>query len=168
MTALDGSPPKGEPDSARRRAAHLYGLVVTGSVLAAAPLELGLVRIALLLLGTLAVYWAAESYAHMIAARTVLRRSMTAHERREVFRDGVPLIAACLIPGVVLVGEAVLGVDVGTGIDIALGVNLAMLLVVGWRMSSVSGMTGLTRIGSTLLCGLLGVALAALKMGLHH
>jgi len=168
VTALDGSPMQGQPESARRRAAHLYGLVVTGSVLAAAPVDLGLARIALLLLGTLLVYWAAESYAHMIGARTALRRSMTPHERREVFHDGVPLIAACLIPAVVLLGEAVLGVDVETGIDIALAVNLAMLLVVGWRMSTVSGMTGFVRIGSTLLCGLLGIALAALKMGLHH
>lgn len=168
MTALDASRPDHQPDSARRRAAHLYGLVVTGSVLAAAPLELGLARIALLLLGTLCVYWAAESYAHMIAARTVLRRRMLAYERTEVLRDGVPLIAACLVPAVILVAEAVLGVDPTTGVEIALAVNLTMLLVVGWRMSTVSGMRGFGRIGSTLVCGLLGLALVGLKMSLHH
>ena len=51
----------------RRRAANLYGLIISGAVLATAPDDIRLARVALLLFGTLLVYWAAETYVHWIA-----------------------------------------------------------------------------------------------------
>ncbi|MBT0993534.1 hypothetical protein KIN34_04445 [Cellulomonas sp. DKR-3] len=155
-------------ESHRRRAAHLYGLVITGSVLAAAPTDLGLVRVAALLAGTLLVYWVAETYAHWVAARTVVRRALTSHEAREVMTDGLPLVTACAIPAAVLLVEAVLDVEPGTAIDVALAVNVVLLGVVGWRMGVRSGMRGLRLVLSTALCCLLGVAMIVLKLSLHH
>ncbi|GAA1732331.1 hypothetical protein GCM10009809_29790 [Isoptericola hypogeus] len=152
----------------RRGPAYLYGLVITGSVLAAAPEDLGLLRVAALLAGTLVVYWCAETYAHVIAARTHLRRTLAPHERREIAADGLPLVAACAIPGLVLLAEALLQVEPALAVDVALLVNLALLVVVGWRMSTASGLTGARRLVSTALAGLLGVAMIVLKLSLHH
>lgn len=162
-------PATDEPDeSHRRRAAHLYGLVISGSVLAAAPADLGLVRVAALLAGTLVVYWVAETYAHWVAARTVVRRALTPHEAREVMTDGLPLVTACAIPAAVLLVEALLDVQPATAIDVALLVNVALLCVVGWRMGVRSGMTGVRLALSTAMCGLLGIAMIVLKLSLHH
>ena len=73
-----------EADPHRRRAAHLYGLIVTGAVLATASDDFRLSRVALLLLSTLAIYWAAESYVHWTATRAHLRRPLSSDERRMI------------------------------------------------------------------------------------
>ena len=82
--AAAGPAPGERGESLKERAAYLYGLVITGSVLASAPPTLGLLRVAVLLGGTLLVYWCAESYAHLIAARSVARRPLHPDERRHV------------------------------------------------------------------------------------
>lgn len=154
-------------DPHRRRASHLYGLIVSGAVLATAPDALGTVRVAVLLLGTLVVYWMAETYVHWIASRTLHGRDLTGPERRQVLRDGVPLVAACTVPVLVLVGEGVLQVPTDLAVRIALLVNTALLLAVGWNMSTASGLRGGRRLLSAAMTGLLGVAMVALKVGLH-
>jgi len=162
----------GEPydvgESYEQRSAYLYGLIITGSVLAAAPEDHGPVRIAALLGGTLLVYWCAETYAHLIAARTLARRPLRWSERRQVSAAGLPLVTACAVPGVVLLVEALLQVRTSVAVDVALVVNLGLLLIVGWRMSTAGGLTGGNRLASTAVAGLLGVAMIALKLSLHH
>lgn len=155
-------------ESYEQRSAYLYGLIITGSVLAAAPEDHGLVRIAALLGGTLLVYWCAETYAHLIAARTLARRPLDDAERREVLAAGLPLVSACAVPGAVLLAEALLPVPASVAVDVALLVNLALLLVVGWRMSTAGGLTGWNRLIATAVAGLLGVAMIVLKLALHH
>ncbi|WP_282943828.1 hypothetical protein [Cellulomonas endometrii] len=165
---MAGTARQAQPRAVRRRASHLYGLVVTGSVLAAAPEDLGLARLAVVLAGTLLVYWAAETYAHWIALRTHEGRPLHPHERREVVQDGLPLVAACLVPVALLVVEAVLGVPTGLGVRLALIANVALLVVVGWRMSTAGGMRGAARVLSAAGTGLLGVAMVVLKYTLLH
>jgi len=159
---------QGQARAVRRRASHLYGLVVTGSVLAAAPEDLGLARLAVVLAGTLLVYWAAETYAHWIALRTHEGRTLEREERHEVLQDGLPLVAACLVPVAILVLEALLGVPTGLGVRIALLANVVLLVVVGWRMSTAGGMHGAVRLLSATGTGLLGVAMVVLKYTLLH
>ncbi|MFC8801390.1 hypothetical protein ACFT2C_26965 [Promicromonospora sp. NPDC057138] len=160
--------PPDTPGGYEQRAAYLYGLIITGSVLAAAPEEGGPVRIAALLGGTLLVYWCAETYANMVAARTVVQRPLRPSERREVLTEGLTLVSACAVPAAVLLAEAVLRVPTSVAVDIALVVNVALLLRIGWRMSTEGGLTGANRLVSTGIAGLLGVAMIALKLLLHH
>ncbi|MDM7856293.1 hypothetical protein [Cellulomonas alba] len=169
-TAADDAPAEPELDGGRlhrRRASHLYGLIISGSVLASAPTDLGLAHIALAVLATLVVYWSAETYAHWIAARTVHGRPLTRHEERVVVADGWPLVAASGAPVGVLLVEQLLGVEVSRGVTVALTVNLALLLIVGWRMSRAGGLHGWRHVGATLITGLLGVAMIGLKLALH-
>jgi hypothetical protein len=154
-------------DAHRRRAAHLYGLIVSGAVLAATPDSVRLVAVAIALFATLVVYWVAETYVHWIAARSHVRRDLTGPERSAIVRDGWPLVAACVIPVTVLAVESVLQVDTPTAVRIALGVNAILLLVVGWDMSRASGLTGVRLVLSTAVTGLLGVAMIVLKTLLH-
>jgi hypothetical protein len=151
----------------RRRAAHLYGLIVTGAVLGAAPDSVTLGHLVLALVGTVIVYWAADTYVHWMATRAVRGRSLDPRERREAVRDGLPLIAACTIPVVVLVAELVLSVSTERAVRIAMLVNIALLLGVGWEISTSGGLVGWRRAGSVLGTGLLGVAMIVLKSLLH-
>ena len=160
-----GSGPAGDPH--RRRAAHLYGLIVSGAVLATAGDELRLVRVAIILFSTLVIYWAAETYVHWIAARTLVQRDLTPQERREIVRDGWPLVAACAVPMLCLGLEAVVGIETAVALDITLAVNAVLLLIVGWQMGSAGGLTGFRQAIAAASAGLLGLALIALKALMH-
>ena len=154
-------------DPHRRRAAHLYGLIISGAVLASAPDEFRLVRVAVLLLGTLCIYWFAETYVHLMAARTHLRRMLTRPERRHIVVDGWPLVAASAVPLTALAIEALLGMETKVALDITLAVNAVMLFLVGWRMGRVSGLTGGRLVFAAGVAGLLGVTMIGLKTLMH-
>jgi hypothetical protein len=154
-------------DPHRRRAAHLYGLIISGAVLATAPDEFRLVRVAVLLLGTLCIYWFAETYVHLMAARTHLRRMLTRPERRHVVVDGWPLVAASAVPLAALAIEALLGIDTKVALDITLAVNAVMLFLLGWRMGRASGLTGGRLVLAAAVAGLLGVTMIGLKTLMH-
>jgi hypothetical protein len=151
----------------RRRAAHLYGLVVTGAVLGASPDGVELGHLVLALVGTLIVYWAADTYVHWMATRAVQGRRLDAHQRREAVRDGLPLVAACTIPVIVLLAELVLSVPTDRAVRIAMVVNIALLLGVGWEISTSGGLAGWRRIGLVIATGLLGAVMILLKSLLH-
>jgi hypothetical protein len=154
-------------DVHRRRASHLYGLIVTGAVLATAPDDFSIVRVALVLFGTLCIYWAAETFVHWTAARTVLQRDLTRHEQRVVVLDGWPLVAASTVPLVLLGVEALFRVETKVAVNIALAVNTGMLLMVGYQMGNAGGLRGVRLLGAMALTGLLGAAMIGLKSLLH-
>ena len=154
-------------DPHRRRAAHLYGLIISGAVLATAPDDFRLVRVAVLLLGTLCIYWLAETYVHWMASRTLLRRDLTGPERRAIVVDGWPLVAASAVPLVALALEALLGFDTKVALDITLGINAVLLFVIGWRMGRLSGLSGGRLVLAAALAGLLGVTMIGLKTLMH-
>lgn len=151
----------------RRDASYLYGLIVSGMVLATVPAEFRLARVALSLFATLLIYWAAETYVHWIATRTLVRRPLTTAERHMIVRDGWPLVSACGAPLVLLTLEAVLQVETDLAIDLALGLNALLLFVVGWRMGRAGGLSGYQLVQSAGTAGLLGIALVGLKIGMH-
>ena len=148
-------------DAHRSRAAHLYGLIVSGAVLATAPDDVRLFRVAIILFCTLGIYWAAETYVHWIAARTLVQRDLTPQERRKIIADGWPLVAACTVPLLFLAGEALLGVDTSVALNLTLAVNAVLLLIVGWQMGTAGGLAGVRLVLSAGATGLLGLALIA-------
>jgi hypothetical protein len=154
-------------DPHRRRAAHLYGLIVSGAVLATAGDELRLFRVAIILVTTLTIYWAAETYVHWIATRTLVQRDLNREERRAIARDGWPLVAASAVPLVCLGLEALLRVETSVALDLTLAVNAVLLFVVGWQMGREGGLAGIRQAIAAAAAGLLGVALIALKALMH-
>jgi len=158
-----GRVPHQGPDLHRRRASYLYGLIVSGAVLAAASESYRISRVVIAMIATLVIYWASETYVHWIAARELLQRSLTRQERRHILLDGWPLVTASAVPAVVLLVEALLKVEDSVAVDVALAVNTVLLLVVGYRMSKQSALTGWRLWFSTAIAGLLGVAIIAVK-----
>ena len=82
-------------------------------------------------------------------------------------RDGWPLVAASVVPLLVLFAEAVLDVPTRTAVNVALAVNALLLVLVGWRMGRAGGLRGARLLASATATGLLGVAMIALKTALH-
>ena len=168
---MDGDVRHTQPDEAadhlRPRAARLYGLIVSGAVLATASDEFRLVRVAILLLVTLCIYWAAETYVHWIAARSHVQRDLSPEERRRIVADGWPLVAACAVPITFLAVEALLGIETAVALDVTLAVNTVLLFVVGWQMGTAGGLAGVRLVLSVAASGFLGLALITLKTLMH-
>ena len=161
-------PVDGHGGDLRRRAAFFYGLIVCGAVLAADPENIQAWLVGVALVGTVLVYWVAETYVHWVAALATNRRGLTAAERWRTAADGFPLVLACCIPAGVVFVESVAGVSTPTAVQVALLVNVVLLLVVGWLMSPASRPLAPHRFGYAILTGLLGVAMIGLKTLLHH
>src|SRR5688572_25553276 len=167
VTGDPGTPHDHAADDHRRRAAHLYGLIVSGAVLATASDEFRLSRIAVVLVVTLLVYWAAETYVHWIAMRALVKRDLTTGERSKIVRDGWPLVAACGVPLLFLGLEALVGMETSVALDLTLAVNAVLLFIIGWQMGEEGRLEGGRRVLSAVVTGFLGVALIALKALLH-
>jgi hypothetical protein len=147
----------------------MYGLIVTGVVLVSTPEdELRLLPVALTMLGTLLIYWFAETYTYWMSARAMLQRRLIHHERMALIRDGLPLVTACGIPLAFLGVLALTGVGTARAVQLTLILNAALLFAVGWRTGRAARLTGVSLVLATVSTGLLGVALVALKASLQH
>ena len=156
-------------DHHRRSAAHLYGLIVTGAVLATASDDFRLSRVAINAdLSMVAIYWSAETYVHWSATRVHLQRDLTPGERLMIVRDGWPLVAACAVPLVALGLEALLGLETAVALDITLALN-AVLLFLTYSVGRWAGTVASPEEAafSAIAAGFLGVSLIVLKSLLH-
>jgi uncharacterized membrane protein YdjX (TVP38/TMEM64 family) len=156
------------PDAHRRRASSLYGLIIGGAVLATSGVEERLMFIALSLVTTLAVYWVAETYVHVMAERGVEGHELSRRTALTIAQDGLPLISVSAVPLGVLLVCALAGMSSVKAADWALYANTLVLLVAGYRISRDAGLSG-ARLGvSVFISGLLGLAMVGLKIALNH
>lgn len=156
------------PDLHRRRASALYGLIIGGAVLATSGVEERLGFIALSLVITLAVYWVAETYVHVMAERGVERHELSRATALTIAKDGLPLISVSAVPLVILLVGALAGLTTVRAADLALYANTIVLLVAGYRISRDAGLVGVRLAVSVTISGLLGLAMVGLKIALNH
>ena len=156
------------PDAHRRRASELYGLIIGGAVLATSGVEERLAFIAGSLVITLAVYWVAETYVHLMAERAVEGHELSRRTAGTIAKDGLPLITASAVPLVVLLVCGLAGMATVRAADWALYANTVVLLLAGYRISRDAGLTGARLVGSIAVSGVMGLAMVGLKIVLNH
>lgn len=150
-----------------RELAHaIHGLVVGAAVMVAASLhgELGQVVVAVVF--TLAVYWVAERYSHILAEGVRGERPTRAGVAAS-FRRGWPMVQVSYAPLLVLVGVTLVTGDLPPGVLAALGFSTVLLAVLGYAAARRSGVTGLAVWGWTAGTAVLGFAIMGLKLLLH-
>ena len=155
------------PPELRSVASGIYGLVVCAATLAAASASGRIRFVAVSVLVTVFVYWAAESYAHLLARRLVKRAALSRHDFEEVFAQGWPLVTASYLPLAALVLISALGGSVAVSINTALAVATLLLVAAGWTVSRASGVRGGRLWVSTAISAGFGLVMIALKNLLH-
>lgn len=144
----------------------IHGTIVAAAVLTAASLHGSLGEIVVTVLVTLFVYWVAERYSALLASgvhgRAPLRSRVVT-----VLRGGWPMIEAAYLPLVVLFAVTALSGNLQTGVISALIVSMLLLMALGSIAASRAGAKGLTAVGWTVVSGLLGLVMIALKLSLH-
>jgi len=157
-------------DEARSRvAAAVYGTILVLAVVSYMSEDdaLGAGRVAIAMLGTAAVYFAAHVYVDYLAARMTGERAGTGVLLRRVAREEWPLLHATLAPGVPLVLGAAGVFSRSTAVDLSLIVALADLVGWGYTAGRQSYGTRAGAVGSALVAVMLGYVVVALKNLLH-
>ena len=156
------------PDRGRRRAASIYGTVVTAAVIAAGGNQLTTGALAVTVVVTLVVYWLAERYAELLGEHTQAGRLPDASLVRSSLAAAWPMVTASFIPLAGLLLVRLLGGSSSDAAWVALGVTVVLLVVHGHAAATAAGLRGLRLVAVTGTAGLLGVAMVVLKTLLQH
>jgi hypothetical protein len=168
IPAEDALRPAVHATAARRRAAGIYGTIVASAVLAAGGGHLTTVPLAVTVLVTLLVYWAAEGYADLIAEQVHAGHLPTWAQLRASLAAIWPMVSASYIPLLSLLVATILGVTTRNAATVALMVAIALLLVHGWAAGRASQLRGLRLLAVTLVAGAFGIMMILLKLLVTH
>jgi hypothetical protein len=151
-----------------RRAAGIYGTIVTAAVLAAGGNQLSSLALAVTVVVTLVVYWLAEQYANLLAEHTHAGRLPSRTQIRANLSDAWPMVTASYVPVGVLLVASLLGASSVWAARVALAVAVVLLVIYGHAAGRAAGLRGVRLVGVTTAAGLLGVAMIVLKTLLQH
>ena len=169
VEAAPGSGASGDAMSpARARAAGIYGTIVTAAVLATGGGRVAVVPLALLVFGTLVVYWMAELYAEVLGEHVHEGRLPRGAELRSLVASSWHMVTASYVPLVVLVVSALLGLPVTAASYAALAATVLLLLFHGHSAGVDAGLSGARLLGVTALAGALGILMVVLKIVISH
>ncbi|HZM29949.1 MAG TPA: hypothetical protein VFB77_05635 [Acidimicrobiales bacterium] len=149
-----------------RVAASIYGTIVAASVMAAGADHLSVGEICAAVLVTVVVYWAAETYARIVAGR-ILASEAVSEAVREHARHHWRMVTASYAPLAVLLLASLFGADVSAAVLIALVFTTGLLVVLGWVAAGRAEMTGAPRLVAAAVAGVAGLVMIALKLALH-
>jgi hypothetical protein len=147
-------------------AAGIYGVIIGAAVMATSHGETS-TAVALAVLVTLIVYWAAERYARLVAERVHDGRGLTLHEVRVQLTSGWTIVTASALPLAVLVVGDLLGFDAQVAVSLALAASTLLLFGVGWEIGREASLGTGERILMAMSAGAFGVVMVVLKALLH-
>lgn len=149
-----------------RTAAGIYGVIVSSAVMAASHVN-GAVVLAMAVVTTLVVYWAAERYARLVAERIHDGRRPTWSQVRGQLTHGWEIVSASFLPLVVLEVTRLLGASLSAATLAALACSTVLLILAGWEIGRHGQLTTGERLVSAAVAGLFGVGMIAMKALLH-
>jgi len=144
----------------------ITGTVVSAAVIAAAAGHLEETHIVLAILGTAFIYWLAHLHARTLGD-AVKHRTHPVDALREALAETWPILAASLLPAVIMLIAKLVGADIRRAAWIAVIASTVLLAL----YSFFAGRRGGLGLGGSLLSGAIGAALGILvillKAGLH-
>jgi hypothetical protein len=147
----------------RRRAAGIYGAIITASVMAAAGGGLPTTALAVSVLITLVVYWLAEQYAEILGQQAAHGHLPTWPQVRHTLATSWPIVSASFAPLAALVLARAAGASPPAAANAGVAVAVALLTLHGWSASRVAQLKGWRLVGATCVATTLGLVMVALK-----
>jgi positive regulator of sigma E activity len=147
-------------------AAGLYGVIVASAVMAASHAN-GALAVAVAVVITLLVYWAAERYARLVAERIHDGHRPTWGEVRRQLTRGWEFVTASFLPLVVMIVARLLGAQVAGAVLAGLLCSTVLLGVAGWEIGRHGRLTTAERVASSVVAALFGVGMILMKALLH-
>lgn len=165
MAGIAGEAPPRSPAAAsgRRRAAGIYGAIITAAIIAAAGGKLPTLALAISVLVTLVVYWIAEEYAEVLGEQATGGELPTRASIWAALTSTWPMVSASFIPLLALVVTRVAGASASVAANVGLAVAILLLIYHGWTAARASQLRGWRFVGAVLTAAALGLVMILLK-----
>lgn len=154
-------------DPTRDASSAIFGTIITAvTIITESDGATGVDDVVLAVAVTLTLYWIAHSYA-LVLGRPDARNSFWTSAARELGAEW-PMVTACFLPLVVMVGFDVLGAGLDVSATIAVWFATGLLVVWGYLAARRAQASGGLRILSAAVFGVLGIVIIGLKSLLRH
>jgi hypothetical protein len=147
----------------KRRAAGIYGAIITAAILATAGSELHTGALVATVVITLLVYWVAEEYAELLGEQVEAGFVPSWNYIRGALAATWPMVTASFAPLVVLVLARLAGASIQVADNIGLVVAIVLLMIHGWLAARSARLHGIQLIFTTSIAAALGLVMVALK-----
>jgi hypothetical protein len=149
--------------SGRRRAAGIYGTVITAAIIDTAGGHGSTTSLIIAVVVTLLVYWLAEQYAQLIGEHTEHGHLPSWATVRAALQASSPMVAACLVPLAGLVFARLAGASDADAATMGLVLAALQLVHHGWSAGRAAELRGKSLLAATLMAAGLGVVMILLK-----
>jgi hypothetical protein len=147
----------------RRRAAGIYGAIVTAAILDAAGGRLPTDVLVVAVVVTLLVYWLAEEYAEILGEQAAGGQLPSWSRIGEGLGAAWPMVSASYLPLLALVVARVAGATSLEAANVGLVVAIAVLTVHGWSAARSAQLRGRQLLWATSVALVLGLVMVLLK-----
>lgn len=165
-SGADGKQPDQAASAAaagRRRAAGIYGAIITASIMTTAGDSLSTVALALAVLITLLVYWLAEQYAEVLGGQAAAGRLPTWGHIRTALAGSWPIVSASFVPLLALLLARLAGATAQTAATVGVITAVVLLTFHGWTSGRAAHLHGWQLAATTSVAATLGLVMVALK-----
>ena len=147
----------------RRRAAGIYGAIVTAAILDTVGGHVSTAALAVSVVVTLLVYWLAEEYAEVLGEQVEGGRLPSRASVRKALAATWPMVSASFAPLVALVLARLVGASALTAANVGLVVAVLLLTFHGWLAGRAAQLRGWQLFFATSFAAALGLVMILLK-----
>jgi hypothetical protein len=147
----------------RRRAAGIYGAIITAAILDTAGGHVSTVVLVISVVVTLLVYWIAEDYAEVLGEHTTGGRLPSRAYVQGSLMSSWPMVSASYLPLLAVVLATVAGASGLTAANVGLVVAIVLLTVHGWLAGRAAQLRGRKLVLVTSIAAGLGLVMILLK-----
>ena len=147
----------------RRRAAGIYGAIITAAILDTAGGHLYTTALVISVVVTLLVYWLAEEYAEVLGEQVQGGRLPSWASIGEALAATWPMVTASYAPLLALVLARLAGAAALTAENIGLVAAIVLLTVHGWLAGRAAQLRSWQLFFATSIAAALGLVMVALK-----
>jgi hypothetical protein len=147
----------------RRRAAGIYGAIVTAAILDTAGGHVSTTALVISVVVTLLVYWVAEEYAEVLGEQVEGGRLPSRTYIWSALAATWPMVSASFLPLLALVLARLAGASDLTAANVGLAAAVILLTVHGWLAGRAAELHGRNLFFATSLAAALGIVMILLK-----
>jgi hypothetical protein len=147
----------------RRRAAGIYGAIVTAAILDTVGGHVSTAALVVSVVVTLLVYWLAEEYAEILGEQVEGGRLPSRAYIREALAATWPMVSASFAPLVALVLARLAGASALTAANVGLVAAVLLLTLHGWLAGRAAQLRSWHLLFATSFAAALGLVMILLK-----
>jgi hypothetical protein len=155
--------PEPAVNAGRRRAAGIYGAIITAAILAAAGGHLPTGALVVSVVVTLLVYWLAEEYAELLGEQATGGILPSRAYVRQALAATWPMVSASYLPLLALVLARAVGASSYVAANVGLVATILLLITHAWIAGRAAKLHGWQLFFAVSVAAALGLTMVALK-----